>query len=193
MPPLEHIEAETPLATLVMYVQEGDLHAWEELIVRCAPIVRRIAYRISNDTHLADDIAQEVFLQALRKICDVRDPAAFLGWLKTTTRHFAINMMIRGSRAWSVEDVGIVKHIDYRITQDSPIDAMVRREEVESLHRVVAKLRPIDKDVINAFHFDEQSLVEIADRLDAPMGTIKRRLHIARKRLRKELEETLVR
>jgi RNA polymerase sigma-70 factor (ECF subfamily) len=50
------------------------------------------------------------------------------------------------------------------------------------------KLRTLDRDTLVAFYVRGQSLLEMSDQFDAPVGTIKRRLHVARQRLAKEIE-----
>ncbi len=51
--------------------------------------------------------------------------------------------------------------------------------------------RDLDRETLTAFYIRGQSLIEMSDHFDAPVGTIKRRLHVARKRLSKEVEELM--
>ena len=54
------------------------------------------------------------------------------------------------------------------------------------------RLRALDRETLEAFYVRGQSLLEMSDEFDAPLGTIKRRLHVARKRLAKEVEPLAV-
>ena len=58
----------------------------------------------------------------------------------------------------------------------------------QRLWEAIARLKDLDREALLAFYIHGQSLVEIAEQLDVPIGTIKRRLHTARKRLKAELE-----
>ncbi len=66
-----------------------------------------------------------------------------------------------------------------------------RRERAERLWTALRRLKTLDRESLVAFYIRGLSLVEIADELDVPLGTIKRRLHTARKRLRLELESSV--
>src|SRR5918995_1471040 len=68
------------------------------------------------------------------------------------------------------------------------LDQLIARERAQHLWEALARIKAIDREVLVAFYIQGESLIEIADRLDAPIGTIKRRLHTARKRLKAELE-----
>jgi RNA polymerase sigma-70 factor (ECF subfamily) len=61
-------------------------------------------------------------------------------------------------------------------------------ERVAQVHSGLSRLGEMDRDTLEAFYLRGQSLIEMSDRFDAPVGTIKRRLHVARKRLAAELE-----
>src|SRR5262249_27941176 len=74
---------------------------------------------------------------------------------------------------------------------DGPLDALITRERAHRLWEALDRLKTIDREVLVAFYIQGQSLIEIADELEAPVGTVKRRLHTARKRLKAELEASV--
>ena len=65
---------------------------------------------------------------------------------------------------------------------------MISRERAERLWEALGRLKSLDREALDAFYIRGHSLLEIAEELDVPLGTVKRRLHTARKRLRLELE-----
>jgi RNA polymerase sigma-70 factor (ECF subfamily) len=71
---------------------------------------------------------------------------------------------------------------------EDPLDALITRERAKHLWAALEKLKTLDRETLVAFYIQGESLIEIAERLDTPVGTIKRRLHTARKRLKAELE-----
>jgi RNA polymerase sigma-70 factor (ECF subfamily) len=62
-------------------------------------------------------------------------------------------------------------------------------ERESSVRQGLGRLRDLDRQTLEAFYIDGKSIVEIADQLEAPVGTIKRRLHVARQRLAGEVQE----
>jgi RNA polymerase sigma-70 factor (ECF subfamily) len=75
------------------------------------------------------------------------------------------------------------------VETESPLDAVIEDERDEQLNEGLERLRELDRETLVAFYVKGRSLIEMADEFDAPIGTIKRRLHVARKRLAKEVEE----
>ena len=70
----------------------------------------------------------------------------------------------------------------------NPLDEMVRGELREELHRGLERLKPVDRATLEAFYLRGRSLKQMSREFDTPIGTIKRRLHVARNRLREQLE-----
>jgi RNA polymerase sigma-70 factor (ECF subfamily) len=72
----------------------------------------------------------------------------------------------------------------------SPIESLLSHERIEQVRQSLERLTPLDRDTLLAFYYHDQSLATISQQAAAPLGTVKRRLHMARKRLRQELEYT---
>jgi RNA polymerase sigma-70 factor (ECF subfamily) len=73
-------------------------------------------------------------------------------------------------------------------TDSSPLEQLLSHERLEQVRQSLQRLTPLDRDTLLAFYYHGQSLAAISQQAAAPLGTIKRRLHMARKRLRHELE-----
>jgi RNA polymerase sigma-70 factor (ECF subfamily) len=71
---------------------------------------------------------------------------------------------------------------------DAPLEQLIQREQLDGLRQGLDRLKPMDRDTLLAFYYNGQSLETISRESAAPVGTIKRRLHVARKRLRQEVE-----
>jgi RNA polymerase sigma-70 factor (ECF subfamily) len=74
---------------------------------------------------------------------------------------------------------------------DGPLDRLISRERAQRLWEALGRLKSLDREALDAFYIRGHSLLEIAATLGVPLGTVKRRLHTARKRLRVELEATV--
>ena len=179
-------EEKEQLVRLVRAAQSGDQNAYNELFTRFERHVLGLALRKLNDFAEAEELTQEVLLQAWLKLPQLREPEAFAGWLRAITTRMAINRITRKRITRSVEP----ETLEATVLDDySPVDEAIATEEEERLQAGLSRLREMDRDTLVAFYVDGRSLNEMSDEFDAPLGTIKRRLHIARKRLAKQVEE----
>src|SRR5689334_20075721 len=85
------LETEFTVAELVRAAQDGDREAFGVLVERYQQAVYHTALRQVRDHGEAQELTQEVFVQALRKIGQLRTPECFGGWLRSITKRLAIN------------------------------------------------------------------------------------------------------
>src|SRR4051812_17350597 len=178
----------TEVADLVRRAQAGDRDAFGELVEQFQRTVHAICLRRLGNPSEALEMTQEVFLHVLRRLDQLREPERFAGWLRQVTVRMAINRATRRNAPPSVETVVLEAASEHR---DDPLDELITRERASRLWEALERLKGIDRDALVAFYIQGQSLIEIAERLDVPIGTVKRRLHTARKRLKAELEASV--
>ena len=177
------------IARLVLASQNGDRAAFGELFQRYERHVFSVAMRRLGNFNDAQELSQEVFIKAMDKIAQLRQPECFGGWLRSITHRMAINMQIRQSRGVSTEP----EYMEANCIDDaSPDERLIESERDAQLHEGLGNLREMDRQTLEAFYVRGQSLNEMSDEFDAPLGTIKRRLHVARKRLAQEVAELVV-
>ena len=173
------------VVALVRKAQTGDRQAFGELFVRFERQVFGDGLRRLRDYNEAQELCQDVFIQAMQKLPQLQVPEAFGGWLRAITHRMAINRIVRRRPDVPTEP----ESLEARCVDDrSPLMAVLAGERNEQLHAGLKRLRSLDRETLVAFYVHGQSLVEMSDSFDAPLGTIKRRLHMARKRLAKEVE-----
>lgn len=173
------------ITELVLAAQDGDRDAFGELAQRYERSVFATALRRLGNEAEAQELTQEVFVQALNKIDQLREPERFGGWLRSITQRMAINRAVRRAPL-VVAEPGVLEGTTS--SGESPLDEALRSERQSQVRDGLRRLRPLDRQTLVAFYVDGQSLIEMSDSFDSPVGTIKRRLHVARKRLAKELE-----
>jgi RNA polymerase sigma-70 factor (ECF subfamily) len=173
------------LIALVQRAQAGDRQAFGRLFERFERHVMGIALRKLGDYGEAQELCQDVFIQAMKKIRQLREPEAFAGWLRAITTRMAINRLVRRPVDRAVEPVTLEATCAQTRT---PLDDALTGERAHVVRRGLKALGRMDRETLVAFYVDGQSLVEMSDRFAAPVGTIKRRLHVARKRLAKHVE-----
>src|SRR4051812_48766949 len=173
------------VAVLVRRAQAGDREAFGVLVEQFQRTVHAICLRRLGNPSEALELTQEVFLHVMRRIDQLREPERFAGWLRQVTVRMAINRATRRTALPSVEPSVLEGASEHG---DAPLDQLITQERARHVREALGRLKTLDRETLVAFYIHGESLVEIADRLDAPIGTIKRRLHTARKRLKAELE-----
>jgi RNA polymerase sigma-70 factor (ECF subfamily) len=175
----------TNIAILVKRAQRGDRQAYAELAEQFRPAVYAMALARLRNPHEAEELTQDVLVHAFVKLGQLRHPAAFGGWLRRITARMAINRVARRGHC-RYEDSALIDSAPAETA--TPLETVIDREEAARVREGMERLTPMDRDTLLAFYFRGQSLDEISREADAPIGTIKRRLHVARNRLRRELE-----
>jgi RNA polymerase sigma-70 factor (ECF subfamily) len=178
----------TEVAELVQRAQEGERDAFGRLVEQFQPTVHAIALRRLGNVSEAMELTQEVFLHILKRLHQLREPERFAGWLRQVAVRMAINRATRRVAPLTV-DTGVLEGAYEHALQ--PVEEMITRERAEQLWAALSRLKTLDRESLVAFYIRGLSLVEMAGELDVPLGTIKRRLHTARKRLRLELEASV--
>jgi len=174
------------LIELVKAAQQGDREAFGQLFERFERHVLAIALRRLGDFAEAQELCQDVFIQAMTKIQQLRQPEAFAGWLRSITNRMAINRVVRQGHDQPLD----VEVLEQNCAVDqTPLEFALEDERKVRVREGLAQLGEVDRETLEAFYVWGQSLLEMADAFDAPLGTIKRRLHVARKRLAKHVEE----
>jgi RNA polymerase sigma-70 factor, ECF subfamily len=173
------------ITTLVERAKTGDRLAFGELVERFQVAVGAIALKRLRDAAAAQELTQEVFIHALRKLPQLRDARCFPGWLRQITVRLALNRMARRVLNREVDCEAIDRVAD---RNTGPLENLERREAQRMLHAGLNRLKPLDRQALEVFYLRGHSLRRMSQDFGTPVGTLKRRLHTARQRLRELLE-----
>jgi RNA polymerase sigma-70 factor (ECF subfamily) len=177
------------IGSLVERARAGDRSAYGALVTRFQPTVFAIALgKLRNPTE-AQELAQEVFIHSMTKLDQLREPRCFAGWLRQITVRMAINRL---ARRGPLRDGQPDLLETAAAPSTSPLDEMVRAEQTTELRNGLERLKALDRVTLEAFYLRGRSLKQMSREFETPVGTIKRRLHVARKRLRRQLERRRV-
>jgi RNA polymerase sigma-70 factor (ECF subfamily) len=176
MPELPAYYAEGPEALVVSLAAKGDRDAFTELVRRRQRWLRNLMRRFSGDADLADDLAQRVFLQAWRRIRQLKHPERFGSWI----RRIAINEWIDHQR-----------RDDAQWNQEYDEEAHVARGSMEvmamDLDRALAVLpAPVRLCIVLSYH-ERMTHEEIARMTGISLGTVKSHVRRGSMKLRKLL------
>lgn len=169
---------------IVRQAQSGDRAAFGLLVTQLESSVFAVVYRRLRNSAEAAEVTQEVFLRAYRKLNQLREPERFAGWLKRIAVRLSINRAVRRPPEAICAPESFAIFGDDR---SAPQDRMIAVERASQLRASLKQLRQMDRETLEAFYFEGQSLKEMSDRFASPVGTIKRRLHTARARLKDAL------
>lgn len=170
-----------PYTRLVERARAGDLEAFGELVERFQDMVVGDAWGRLGDLADAVDVAQDTFLDALRKLELLRDPAAFPTWLRTiVATHCARARRRTHPMPESVASV-----------EPSLEDEVVDRDRARRVRRLVGQLPPAERAVVAMHYLGGATYAEIASYLDISEPAAKQRAHAARARLREDWKEPM--
>lgn len=173
--------------TLVKLSQQGDVEAFEKLVECYSGKALCTAYLITGRRDLAEEVAQEVFIQCYRSIRGLRTPKTFAVWFFRVLTRISWQQAARDKGTLSLEALSNGEK-ESLLTGEST-DAFARAKEVEEL--IQAALRKLSvplRTTVVLRYYNDLSLKEIAQALGYGEGTVKSRLHNALKQLAGELE-----
>jgi RNA polymerase sigma factor (sigma-70 family) len=173
------------ISRLVARAQTGDEIAFAELVRSHQDRAVAYATAILGDYHLAEDAAQEAFVDAYRELRSLRDPAAFGRWLRTIVfKH--CDRLTRGKR---LPISGLESALDVASPGPSPHQALETSETRAALRQAIAALTSAEQQAVLLFYMGECSHAEIAAFLGVTGNAVKTRLYSARQRLRRHMDE----
>ena len=178
-------------AQLIRRILSGDDDAFNILVQRHQKGVHALAWRKINDFHYAEEITQDTFLQAYKKLSTLKNPNQFAGWLYVIANRLCINWLQRHKPAMQsledtpVEEIEESAYVHYTSEQRAAADTEQRHEVAEKL---LSKLPESERTVMTLHYLGEMTAKEISKFLGVSVNTITNRLWRARKRLREDQE-----
>lgn len=174
-------QAETETA-LIEQAQTGDRNAYGELVRRHHPGVVNVVYRLCGDPELAQDAAQEAFIQAWRHLPGFQPGTSLRNWLYRIAVNAALDV-IRRSKKVDTDFENLV----LPDPQIGPEAAFLQKERAVAVQQAILSLPEASRAVLVLREYGELSYQEIALALDLPLGTVMSRLNYARQRLKERL------
>ena len=178
---LKHLES--TLSSDIQKAQAGQKEALRSLVLRFQDLAVGYAFSLLGDYHLAEDAAQESLVAMIRNIGQLREPAAFVGWL----RAIVFKHCDRIRRRRRPEDAELA--LDERLVdgREAPDLARSVDETGRLVREAVAALPAAQREAVTLYYMSDMSGPEVAAFLGLPLTTIKKRLHDARSALRRRM------
>ena len=174
--------------TLIYRAQTGDEEAFADLMREYYRFVYTIVIRIVDNSHDAEEVVQDTFLNAYRGLAQLENAAKFKSWLAEIARNCA-RQWVRKRRISTVplDEVGegVLQ------TQDSPDEQLTRREQRELIRRTMETLPQKDRDIARAFYLEGASYDELTSTHGLSYNAIAFRLFHIKRKLSKQLRYLL--
>ena len=179
---------------LIERIRAGERDLFMELVRPYQKLVYSMALSIMKNEHDAEDISQEALFKAFKNLRQFRGECKFSTWIIQITVNEARHRLRRAKRAaeesidYGIErDEGDYIPIDFADWREIPSEALQRKELRECLHRAIASLKPIYRDVLVLRDVQHMSIGETAELLEISEVSVKQRLLRARLQVRDAL------
>ncbi len=174
---------------LLQLAREGDAACFGEVVRRWQRKIFGFIRRYVGDAETAEDLTQDTFTKAYRNLDRLADPGRFSSWVykialnECRMRYRKESRMV--SLPWQPEQMPAEADTDRR----TPETALAAREQRDALHRAFEFLPAEQREVILMKEYQGLKFHEIAEVLGLPLSTVKSRLYLGLKTLRRVLEE----
>ena len=179
---------------LIRKVLSGDDEAFTKLVRKHQKSVHALAWRKVGDFHAAEEIMQDVFLLAYKRLPKLKDPKRFSGWLYTTTNQLCQAWLQKNKPTLtSLEDVPVseIERTSYEQYISAQHEEDTHTYHQELVKRLLEKLPESERTVMTLYYLGEMTAKEIGNFLGMSVNTVTSRLQRARQRLEQH-EELLV-
>ena len=169
-------------AELYQAAVQGGPEAFGPIVERYQDAVFGVALARLRNFHEAEDMAQHVFVEAFQRLDGLKDPSRLGAWLRSITIHRCIDRLRRKRETPDAEAC------EMRASDRAqPSAELERRELRDQVLAAIGRLSKTQRETTMLFYINGYSIAEVACVQEVPVGTVKRRLHDAREKLKEEL------
>jgi len=158
---------------------EGGLVASGKIVDKYRSAVFGVSLARLQNFHDAEDVAQTVFVEAFTKLDTFREPMNLGAWLRTIAIRRSIDLIRTRKEAVGIEEI------------ESEAPDVENSDLREQVLEAIGKLGKAQRETVTLYYINGYSVDEVATMQESPVGTVKRRLHEARKKLKDEMMKTV--
>ena len=187
-------------ALLIERVKQGDVKAFEMLVVKYQRRVERLVARMVRDVDIVQDITQETFIRAYRAIPQFRGESAFYTWLyriavntaKKALLQLKRDPLVTESARLSRDEDDETSRVENELTDGETPDAVLASKQVaRAVNLAVEALSEDLRQAITLREIEGLSYEEIAEMMNCPIGTVRSRIFRAREAIAQRLRPLL--
>lgn len=195
------MNAPDPDAVLLDRVRQGDVRAFELLVVKYQRRIERLIARMVRDPDTVQDIAQETFIRAYRALPQFRGESAFYTWLYRIAVNTAKRSLVTAKRSPIVTESSLhadgddgqeTSRIENVLSDGSTPEAVLASKEIaEAVNAAIGELSEELRQAIVLREIEGLSYEEIAEAMGCPIGTVRSRIFRAREAIASRLRPLL--
>lgn len=176
---------------LILRARQGEPDAVEELLAAYEKRVYNLSLRLMLNAHDAQDMAQESLIKVFRSLPNLQTDCSFTSWVYRITVNTCLDELRRRKKRTYVnlDDLLQQQLPALQTSQNTVEDALLHRQKLEQIMGAINDLDEEARTVILMRDVQGMAYQEIADTLDCRVGTVKSRIHRARKKLMKVLAD----
>jgi RNA polymerase sigma-70 factor (ECF subfamily) len=165
---------------LVQRILNGESELYREIVNKYQSRIYAVAFKVTNHSKDAEDVAQEVFIQIYRSLASFKGESAFSTWIYRITMNKTLDLKRKQARAPAFQP-----EIPFEIpTYHTPESELLRKEEQELARQYLDQLTEKYREVVQLYYFHQLSYTEIAIQLDIAVKTVESRLYRAKQMIR---------
>jgi RNA polymerase sigma factor (sigma-70 family) len=172
----------------VTLAQQGDMQAYERLIVACQNLVSSIALAIVKDVDDSEEVAQQVFVSVWQNLAQLNKPESFLPWVRQSTRYAALNFIRdnKNTKRMPYDEASILLA---NIASSAPLheDELSTQDNKKLVAAFVDELASEDREVVLLYYREEQSTKQVAQLLHLTEANVRKKLSRSRAQLKEKL------
>ncbi len=184
--------------TLVEKALAGDNTAFGLLVLRHQRDIYQLALHYVKNPVDAQDLTQEVFIEAFTRLSTLQEAAKFANWLSSITKNLSISWLRRQTHSFSYEEVMHDGQFEIQMAEfigtskrlPTPDELLEQKEMRQTVSNAIGTLSEKNRLVTTLHYLDGMSYKEIAQQLNVPVSTIEGRLYRSRKQLKGEISMT---
>jgi len=168
-------------------VIKGDTNAFAYLVDNYKGMIYTLAYKMTKSREEAEEISQDTFIKAYKNLSKFKGDSKFSTWLYRIGYHAALDAIKKNKNTFEINEVTFnqIKSVE------DVLEGIERKERAAILDKCLMQLPEDERSIIWMFYYDELSLKEITEVTELSQANIKVKLHRARKRLLKIVENTV--
>ncbi|HOO97681.1 MAG TPA: RNA polymerase sigma factor [Caldisericia bacterium] len=164
---------------LIKQARGGDRDAFVVLVKDCMEQVARIPYYILGNREQAEEVTQEAFLKAFTKLSQLADDVPFKNWVSRIAKNLSIDILRKRILFQKFQRNGLSEEVD------------TDKEIVLDVRRALMKIPVNQRLPLTLEYYDGLKMEDISQITGVPIGTIKSRIHAAKKKLKELLSDKL--
>jgi len=164
------------ITPLIQKALTGDEGACQKILNLYKGRIFSYVYRMVHNYHDAEDITFDTFIKCFNALASFDTSKPFTTWLFTIAHNLTMDHFRKHKIEFEYFD-------EFHPSSDDLVAEFKKKRKVEQIDRALAKLPPIDREMVILFHKEEHTYQEISEIMKIPITTIKTRLHRARKKL----------